>query len=83
MKMSKELFAEIRDTINKNVMDKHSLQTIIDHRSNVKYAKSQFISFCWSIFYASKFDCRKLYNAGLHDNHIETALKQILSDFTN
>ena len=30
---------------------------------------------------ARKFDVNKMYEAGLHDTHIETALKRILSDF--
>ena len=81
MKISKELFGELCDSIDSNVMSKHSLQKIIEHRNSVTYVKSQFISFCWSMFHASRFDCKKLYNAGLNDNHIETALKRILADF--
>lgn len=80
MKMSKQLFGEVADAINA-VMSKHSLQTITAHRQNVKFVKSQFISFCWSMFHASKFDYKRLYGAGLDDTHIETALKRILSDF--
>ena len=80
MKMSNKLFGELADSID-NVMSKHSLKIITEHRRNVKYVKNQFVSFCWSMFYASKFDCKKLYNDGLNDSHIETALKRILSDF--
>jgi hypothetical protein len=81
MKMSKELFGELCDTIDSNVISKYSLGVIQAHRRDVKYTKNQFVSFCWAIFHASKFDCMRLYNAGLNDSHIETALKHILSDF--
>lgn len=80
MKMSKELFDKLADAINK-IMEFRSLEEIQEHRQNVKFVKSQFIAFCRSMFHASKFDVTKLYNAGLHDIHIETALKRILSDF--
>lgn len=80
MKMSKELFSELCDSID-YLLSTNSLKVITEHRQNVKYVKSQFIAFCWSIFHASKFDCMKLYRAGLDDTHIETALKRILSDF--
>ena len=80
MKMNKELFGEVCDAIDK-VLSEHSLQTIIKHRENVKFVNSQFVAFCWSMFYASEYDIMKLYNAGLNDSHIETSLKRILSDF--
>ena len=80
MKMPENLFGELCDAIDK-VLSAHSLKTITEHRNKVKYVKSQFVAFCWSIFYASKFDINKMYKAGLHDTHIETALKRILSDF--
>lgn len=80
MKMTKELFGELCDAIDV-VMSKYSLKVILDHRNDIKYVKSQFISFCWSMFHASNFDYTKLYDSGLNDNHIETALKRILSDF--
>jgi len=80
MKMTQEQFGQLADSIDAE-LSKHSLPVIIKHRQTVKYVKSQFISFCWSIFHASKFDCMPLYSAGLNDSHIETALKRILSDF--
>lgn len=80
MKMSKELFSELCDSID-GVLSKHSLKVIADHRQNVKFVKDQFISFCWSMFHATKSDYSKFYDAGLNDSHIETALKRILSDF--
>ena len=80
MKMSKKLFDELTDAIDE-VISRHSLQTIIKHRENVKYVNNQFVSFCWSIFDASKYDCKRLYDSGLNDSHIKTALKRILSDF--
>ncbi len=81
MKMSKELFADLCDTIDTNVVSRHSLQKLIDHRQSVKFVKDQFIAFCWSVFHASKYNSNRLYDAGLNDSHIETALKRILSDF--
>lgn len=80
MKMSKEQFGMINDSINK-LMSKYSPATIVEHRENIKSVKNQFVSFCWFMFRASGFDCKKLYDAGLSDSHIETALKHILSDF--
>jgi len=80
MKMSKELFGEVCDAID-SVLSNHSLKVIIELRQNIKFVKSQFISFCWAIFHASKYDCKTLYAAGLDDTHIETAIKRILSDF--
>ena len=81
MKMSKELFNELCEAIDTNVMSTHSIETITGHRQSVKFVKNQFISFCWSIYHASKFDSNKMYKAGLNDSHIETTLKRILSDF--
>jgi hypothetical protein len=80
MKMSKELFGELCDAID-SVMERYSLNVILQHRRDVKYVKNQFVSFCWSMFHAAKFDYKLFYDAGLNDNHIETALKRILSDF--
>ena len=80
MKISNELFDELCGAID-SVLSRVSLKVITEHRQNVKYVKSQFVAFCWSIFYASKFDYKKLYDSGLNDSHIETALKRILSDF--
>lgn len=81
MKMTKKVFGELADAIDA-VMEKQSLKIIIEHRQNVKYVKSQFVAFCWSMFHISKFGetHRKLYDT-LDDCHIETALKRILSDF--
>jgi len=78
--MNDKRYSELCDAIEA-VLEKHSLLKIIEHRKNVKFAKNQFIAFCWSIFHASKYDVTCLYNDGLHDSHIETALKRILSDF--
>ena len=80
MKMSKEHFNELCGAIDE-VLQRHSLPQILKHRETIKFVKSQFVSFCLSIFHASKFDCKELYSAGLNDSHIETALKRILSDF--
>lgn len=81
MKMSKELFRELCDAIDNNVISKHSLKKITEHRQNVPFVKDQFVSFCWDIFHGCKIDYNKFYDSGLNDCHIETALKRILSDF--
>ena len=80
MKISKPLFNDIAQAID-NVLSTHNLTVICAHRQNVKFANNQFIAFCWSIFHASKYNVSLLYDAGLNDTHIETALKRILSDF--
>lgn len=82
MKMSKELFGKLADAID-GVMEKYSLKIVTGHRQNINFVSvdNQFIAFCWSMLKASGFDCRELYDVGLHDSHIETALKRILSDF--
>jgi len=80
MKMSKDTFDLLCGAID-SVMEKHSLKKITEHRQNIKFVKNQFIAFCWSMFNQSKFDSKILYDSGLNDVHIETALKKILSDF--
>ncbi len=81
MKMTSKTYGELADTID-DVMSKHSLKSMVKHRQTVKFVKSQFIAFCWSVFHASKFGetHREIYDT-LDDCHIETALKHILSDF--
>ena len=78
--MNKDLFEELCVAVD-SVLSKYSLKVILDHRNDVKYSKNQFVSFCWSVFHASKIDVMKFYDSGLNDSHIETALKRILSDF--
>lgn len=34
--------------------------------------------FRWDVLYASKVDCRPFYDAGLNDEHIDTALRRII-----
>ncbi len=80
MRMSKKTFGELADAIDA-VMEKYSLKKITEHRQNVKFVKNQFMAFCWSMFRISNFNIMVLYADGLNDNHIETALKHILSDF--
>ena len=80
MKMSPTHFGELCDAVD-NVLSAHSLQIIDKHRQTVAYAHCQFTAFCWSVLHASRYNTSTLYKAGLHDQHIETALKRILSDF--
>ncbi|KKN48400.1 hypothetical protein LCGC14_0653470 [marine sediment metagenome] len=81
MKMTSETYGELADAID-DVMSKHSLKVLIEYRQTVKFVKSQFIAFCWSMFHASKFgETHKEIYDKLDDSHIEIALKHILSDF--
>ncbi len=80
MKMTETTYDELQESIANTLLN-YKPEVITEHRQNVKFVKDQFIAFCWSIFNASKFDVMKLYDAGLNDSHIETALKRILSDF--
>lgn len=80
MKMKKQTFDELHNAIDK-VLSHYSSETVKKCRQNIKFVDNQFISFCWHMFYVSKFDCKRLYAEGLHDDHIETALKHILSNF--
>ena len=81
MKMSKELYNELKTVIEKTIV-KHGIDVIKKHRQNVNFVKDQFISFCWSMYNASKFgeNNRGIYDT-LNDDHIETALKRILAEF--
>ena len=38
--------------------------------------------FRWDVLHASTFDSNRLYNEGLNDSHIDTALRQILTYYT-
>ncbi len=51
-------------------------------RQNVGFADSQFISFCWEVFWTVKKEIRDtIWQGGIGDNHITTALKKILIDY--
>jgi hypothetical protein len=80
MKMAQKEFGLLSDIIDK-VLSAHSLKIIKEHRQNISFVNSQFVSFCWSIFHAGDPDYMMFYKVGLNDRHIETALKRILSDF--
>jgi len=80
MKMSKELYNELSKSIEL-VISQNGRDVIVKQRKAVKFTKSQFVAFCWSMFHATNMEYRKFYDADLNDSHIETALKRILSDF--
>ena len=80
MKATKEQIGYMADKINV-LFDRHTHDEVLDLRQRIPFAKDQFVSFCWRIFHAAKIDCRWLYDSGLDDSHIETALKHILADY--
>jgi len=65
-----------------NVLAKYTDEQITEHRKTVKYVKSQFIAFVWSIaHHADNNTIAWLCSQGYNDNHIETALKKILKRY--
>jgi hypothetical protein len=64
MKMSPDLFAELRDAINAS----GGLTPEATMRNR------------WDALWRSRFPVNKLYDAGLNDNHIDTALRHIANN---
>lgn len=62
MRMSKELYRELDNAV-RPFLHLNSANTM-RHR--------------WDMLWASKFDVRKFYDAGLNDDHIDTALRKIV-----
>ena len=80
MKMSSMNYMAVKLSIDA-IIEQHGIDYLKRYRQSISFAKCQFTSFCWSIFHASKHDYKVLYDAGLNDNHIETAIKKILVQF--
>jgi hypothetical protein len=81
-RVTKEQYKELETLIN-NFLKKAKEEDIIKHRRTVKFAKDQFVSFVWSIFWAipqnGGIEWSEKYD--LSDNAIETALKKILKKY--
>ena len=79
MKMHKTQYSKLKEELN-IFLNKFDNERIIATRKNIRYVKDQYKSFCWYVFRCSgqSNDIRDLYNQGLDDIHIETALKKIL-----
>ena len=65
MKMQKELYRELYDAI---------ITVVPAIRNPATYGMRQR----WDALFASQYPVKKLYDAGLNDNHIDTALRNIL-----
>ena len=90
MKMSKETYSKIENAINGLIDYVDDKNEIIDLRKNIDFAKDQFTSFVFKMFYTSCNFAKKMQGVdilseikkeGLHDSHIETALKKILISY--
>ncbi len=80
MKMNANQYSILTNEIKK-IEDDYSVKTFEEHRRAVKFAKDQFISFCWSIFHKINRTDRAIITKGLNDQHIETALKIALNKY--
>ena len=61
--------------------DAYGEAALREYRHKVKFAKSQFLSFAWSMFWKIQPDTRAQIGMGLFDMHIETALKKALAKY--
>jgi len=81
MKMKKEHYNTLEKSINE-VITNVGKDEVIKYRNNVKFVKDQFISFIWGMWgYSTDQDFRTELYKYLNDAHVETALKQILSNY--
>ena len=82
MKMNKTIYQELKNEMEE-LVNKDILKTL-EYRQNVKFAKNQFHSFCWGIYWSvSKKIRNTIRNEKLYDNHIQTAITTILKQFEN
>jgi len=60
-------------------------EAVKQYRQEVKFAKCQFTAFVWGLYFklrrADKLAIRDNQGNQLNDNHLETALKQILKEY--
>jgi hypothetical protein len=78
MKMQKEHFEHIKTEVCKIPLEtrqQHWQELAKDPK--VKNIHTRFVWDCFNAAKLTAYACDVLYPAGLHDNHIETALKRI------
>jgi|1_EtaG_2_1085319.scaffolds.fasta_scaffold64396_3 hypothetical protein len=71
MRMSTDSFDRLSNALQP-LLDTHP--TAIQEYHKAGHSMKRFR---WAVLYASKYDIRSLYNEGLTDNHIDTALRKI------
>ena len=77
LKMTKEHYEDLQSQI-RVLIKGYSRDVVWEHRKTVRFAKDQFISFCWSLYW--KIDYKR-YNSAYTDTQTESALKRILSAY--
>ena len=76
MAYSKDDYMDLAEQI-RGFLSNFTSEEIWEHRNSVKFVKSQFVSFAWSIYW------RIDYNRYSYTNtQTETALKRILSSYS-
>ena len=71
MRMSTDSFDRLSNAL-RPLLDTHP--TAIQEYHEAGHSMQRFR---WAVLYASKYDIRALYDEGLNDNHIDTALRKI------
>lgn len=71
MKIDPILYGRLRDSIRDCIPDADRLRESYSSRGLSDSRK------VWDCFWASQFPIAELYDSGLNDSHIETALKRI------
>jgi hypothetical protein len=78
MKMNQNDYATMRDAI-KAYLATVDVMVIARNYSNLGHSPMRLR---WDIMHASGVATQPLYNAGLNDNHIDTALTKIIKELT-
>lgn len=71
MKISPSLYLDVKTAIVGAVHNPPSIREVYLSRGLSE------VRLLWDCFHASRFDINRLYDAGLNDAHIETALRSI------
>jgi hypothetical protein len=71
MKISPYLYLDLKTAIVAVVLDPQAIRQVYLSRGLSE------VRLLWDCFHASRFDSNRLYNSGLNDTHIETALRSI------
>jgi len=78
MKITKELYSELEKAIDSVFTGPVAPKEEFHKRYNAQGLSD--MRFNWDCLYRSKFPIQKLYDAGLNDTHINTALAKILGN---